>query len=129
MVALHACAFQDVTLPPVRSDAVKTGSRRGDGRQIVVMRPFLNQRPQPRCGMKKNGYNADKANVLCGESPEIMLGDLIVAELTRTGFDVLNDRRQASPSAIVLLGAVQQTFLEQKVNFSTRRSRLTSGSL
>jgi hypothetical protein len=116
-VSLASCAFGDVTLKEPPRASVATGSRRGEGREIVLLRPFANLRAQARCGMKKNGYNMDTASVLCPAQPELMLADLLGAELVAAGFKILPDLRQAGPSTIVLEGGVEQAFLEPKLNF------------
>ncbi|MDB4982244.1 MAG: exported protein of unknown function [Myxococcales bacterium] len=112
------CAISDVTLMPTLPASVATGSRRGEGREILVFRPFVNQRPQARCGMKKNGYNTESASILCGRDPAFTLADLLVGELAAAGFKVIQDPRSASPSTLVLTGALEQAFLEPKANFS-----------
>jgi hypothetical protein len=112
------CAVTDVTLTqPARFD-VAPGSRRGQGREIVVGWSFSDRRSEVRCGMKKNAYNTDTASVYCGQ-PDRMLADLIAWHLSLAGFKVLRDRRQAGPSAIVLTGGLDKAFLEPKVNFFT----------
>jgi hypothetical protein len=114
-----SCAFGDVTLKKTRDADVATGSHRGEGREIVLVRPFTKQRRQDRCGMKKNGYNADTANVFCDGAPEVALANLVANQLAAAGFNVLSDPRQADRSTIVLTGALDQVFLEPKVNFFT----------
>jgi hypothetical protein len=118
-LALVGCAFGDVTIKKPRSADVATGSHRGEGREIVLVRPFSNQRREARCGMKKNGYNTDTASVLCDEAPEVFLANLVAAELAAAGFKVRSDPRQAGRSTIVLTGALGQTFLEPKMDYFT----------
>ncbi|HEY4186844.1 MAG TPA: YajG family lipoprotein [Polyangia bacterium] len=83
------------------------------------MRPFGDRRSARRCGMKKNGYNADTANVLCSSAPNFSLGDLVASELSAAGFKVLSNPNQAGPSTIVLVGTVEQLFVEPKLNYFT----------
>lgn len=112
------CAVTDVTLTQPERFDVAPGSRRGQGREIVVVRSFGDGRGEARCGMKKNAYNTDTASVYCGE-PERMLADLVATHLSLAGFKVLRDRRQAGPSTIVLSGTLDKAFLEPKLNFFT----------
>ena len=114
-LALAGCAFGDVKVAKPLAKDVTTSSRRGEGRQIVVVSPFGRGRTQVRCGMKKNGYNMDTANVFCDGSPEIVLPDLISRELLATGFVVT--RKPPGPSTIVLGGIVEQVFLEPKLDY------------
>jgi hypothetical protein len=113
--AFGGCAFGDVTLAQPRRSDVTTGSKRGEGREIAIARPFATRRTEHRCGMKKNGYNMDTANVFCDGSPEIVLPDLISRELLATGFVVT--RKPPGPSTIVLGGIVEQVFLEPKLDY------------
>jgi hypothetical protein len=117
-LALAGCASADIVLKPTPPASVATGSRRGDGREVFVFRPFVNQRKQVRCGMKKGGYNTDLGNVLCPADPAFALADLLVGELAAAGFKVLVDPRAAGPSTLVLTGALEQVFLEPKATFS-----------
>jgi hypothetical protein len=110
------CTFSDVTLQAPQRFDVATGSHRGQGREIVLVRPFRDGRNEARCGMKKNGYNMDSASVLCA-APASMIADVIANHLALAGFRVLRDRRNASPSAIILTGALDQVFVEAKNNF------------
>jgi hypothetical protein len=116
-LALTGCAFGDVTVKQPTSRDVATGSHRGESRTIVLVRPFKNQRRQARCGMKKNGYNMDTANVLCDGAPEVFLADLLAGQLAAAGFRVLADPRQAGRSTIVLTGTLGQVFLEPKMDY------------
>ena len=67
--------------------------------------------------MKKNGYNMDTANVFCLESPETVLPRLLAQELRAAGFNVLLDRNEAAPGTPVVRGAVEQFFIEPKMNY------------
>jgi Uncharacterized lipoprotein len=118
MMAVAGCAITDVTLMPTLPASVATGSRRGEGREVLVFRPFVNLRKQARCGMKKNGYNTESASILCPRDPAFALADLLVGELAAAGFKVLTDPHSASPSTLVLTGALEQVFLEPKAGFS-----------
>lgn len=69
--------------------------------------------------MKKNGYNAAVASVLCDRQPKVMLADVVAGELRAVGFRVLTDRRQAGSSTIVIAGTLQQLFIEPKLNYFT----------
>jgi hypothetical protein len=118
-MATAGCAFTDVTLKRIPAASVATGSKRGEGREVLVFRPFVNQRKEARCGMKKNGFNADTASVLCADDPAFALADLLIGELAAAGFKVLADPLRAGPSTLVLTGALEQVFLEPKTSFVT----------
>jgi len=110
------CALTDVTLQPPPQFQVAPGSGRGQGREIVVVRPFRDARSASRCGMKKNGYNQDSASIFC-RAPASMVADLVAEQLSQAGFRVLRDRRAASPSAIILTGSLEQLFVEPKNDY------------
>jgi hypothetical protein len=67
--------------------------------------------------MQKNGFNMATANVICREAPESMLADLLGDELTASGFTVLADPGRASRSTLMISGAVEQAFVEPKLNY------------
>ncbi len=118
-MTVAGCAIPNVTLKPTPAANVVTGSRRGEGREVVLFQPFVNLRKQVRCGMKKSGENADIASVICPADPALALAELLAAELTAAGFKVLADPRQAGPSTLVLTGALEQVFLEPKASYAS----------
>ncbi len=106
-----------MTVDAPRLNQVTTGSRRGEGREVIIKAPFASGRRAERCGMKKNGFNKDSANVICSRPPESTLPRLIAQELAASGFRVLTDFKQVGPSTIVLTGKLDQFFVEPKSNF------------
>lgn len=120
VLSLSGCVTNQVTLAKPAVLDVVTSSRRGGGREVALIRPFTDQREQRRrCGMRKNGYDMDVASVSCGTSPDVMLADLVAKELALAGFKVIPDWHKAGPSTIVLIGVLEQTFVEPKNNFFT----------
>jgi hypothetical protein len=115
LAAPFGCALTDETINPPRRSEVATGSRRGGNREIVVVAPFGDSRPDSsRCGMKKNGYNVETAKVLCGTAPQYFLPDLLTQELVASGFRVF--RKGPRPGAAMVHGQVVQYFVEPKYN-------------
>lgn len=118
-VASAGCAFGDLTLaPPQRASGVPA-SQRGANRSIVVVSPFADRRPVDRCGMKKNAYNVDTANVFCREAPESSIPRLLARELQEAGFRVVRDPEDAAPGTPIVRGVVEQFFIEMNSNFFT----------
>lgn len=111
------CAFTDMTVDMPKPLEPCPGLRRGNGREVMVLGPFSNRRPARRCGMKKNGFNSDTANIQCSTSPEAGLSRLLGAELTAAGFKVLKSRSQSTPSTLMLTGRLDQLFIEPASNF------------
>jgi hypothetical protein len=106
------CAFHDVSLDMPIS-GLSTPLRGGNGRQIVVTVPFADQRAQPnRCGMQKNGYNMDTANVLCRKEPTQWFAQLLGDELRAAGFTVVAADAAHKPSALRVDGTLLQLFVE-----------------
>jgi hypothetical protein len=114
-----ACAFNNETVRPIEAADVVTKTNRGGGRTVVVADSFVDRRPDPsRCGMKKNGYNADTAKLFCTGAPATFLPRLLASELRAAGFRVLMSSGEKLPPAdAVISGSVQQFFIEPKVNF------------
>jgi hypothetical protein len=87
---------------------------------ITLVTPFDDSRPQHnRCGMKKNGYNMDTANILCGADPSRYLARLLAVELDKAGFEVQHKASSASSSGLKLEGELLQFFVEPKVDAFT----------
>jgi hypothetical protein len=121
LVALSAtgCALTTMTLAtPTR--ATTAPSQLGGGREVLLVMPFVDQRDvQNRCGMKKNGYNMETADILCAEPPQRWLATLLGDELRAAGFRVVVDAAQASSSALRLEGTLKRFFLEPDLGLLT----------
>ncbi|MBC7052059.1 hypothetical protein G6O46_23925, partial [Salmonella enterica subsp. enterica serovar Enteritidis] len=108
------CAFANVDVhPPESSGAVRPASQAakspGRKREVIVFSPFVDERPERRrCGMQKNGYNMDTANVECTEPPGTWFADELALELTRAGYQPLRSDAVPGPTTIVLHGSVRQ---------------------
>lgn len=114
------CAFVDLNVAPPDAGALAQSSSLGRGREIILEAPFADQRPLPaRCGMQKNGYNMDTANVNCTVSPPAWLSKALEQGLVSAGFRVRGKDNEQSPSAVHVEGAVLQFFVEPDVGFTT----------
>jgi hypothetical protein len=115
VLAGSGCALTDMSLRPPE---VPEMSRQCAGTRplITLVTPFDDSRPQrQRCGMKKNGYNLDTANILCDGDPELYLANLLAAELDKAGFEVQRKAPSASSGGLHLEGQLLQFFVEPKV--------------
>ncbi len=118
LLSSPGCAITDVTLatPAVRVASMVSGGR---GRQVVVVQPFEDARQADRrCGMKKNSYNMDTADVRCAEEPARWLATMLARELEQAGFEVA-DAGGARPSAVQLEGSLLQIFIEPVIGMWT----------
>jgi hypothetical protein len=112
LLALGGCAFTNVPLDMPIS-GLATPVRGGNGRKVVVVRPFADQRQQPnRCGMQKNGYNQDTADAVCRVAPTEWIAGLLADELRAAGFAVLPSAEGAPADAVTIEGALLQLFVE-----------------
>jgi hypothetical protein len=106
------CAYFDQTLTPPQPPAWYGGIQRGAGRDIVVV-PFTDRRKMPHlCGIKKDGYNRPTAHLFCKEEPERLLSELVTEGLSAAGFRVTDAVEDAPPSALIVSGTLEQTFVE-----------------
>jgi hypothetical protein len=119
------CAFANVDVHPPETPAAspataeRTGGR-GRNREVIVMAPFGDDRAdRTRCGMQKNGYDMDTANVNCTEVPGRWLADELALELTRAGYRPLRSDAVPGPNSVVIHGSVRQLFLEPVHHFWT----------
>ena len=117
------CAFANVDVhPPDTPPALAAEARGGPGRgrEIIVYAPFADARYEiTRCGMQKNGYNMDTADVKCTEPPGRWVADALAIELHRAGYKPLRADAVPGPTTIVVRGTVYQLFLEPKHDFFT----------
>jgi hypothetical protein len=106
-----ATGLTDVELEPV--SAFEDVSRVGRGREVVVGQ-FVDARlEKDRCGMNKNGYNSDTANVVC---PDRKMGNwlswLFAARLKSAGFAVVAPMQRRSADPLFIQGRLMQLFVE-----------------
>lgn len=125
MALSTGCAFTNVDIhPPDGASASKLAAQGrngpGRGREVIVHAPFGDLRhDRKRCGMQKNGYNMDTADVKCSEPPGQWLADALAIELTRAGYKPLRSDAVPGPTTVIVRGAVHQLFLEPKHDFWT----------
>ena len=118
------CAFSNVHLELPTS--VPHHLSGGDQRQLVVVMPFADERPDKnRCGMQKNQYNADTAAALCTPEPATWIASLLATELRAAGFAVVEQRGAAKPSALVVSGTLLKLFVEPVSGSLPLRSKPT----
>jgi hypothetical protein len=119
------CAFTNVDVhppdaPPAAQLEAQGRGGPGRGREVIVHAPFADARYElTRCGMQKNGYNMDTADVKCTEPPGRWVADALAVELLRAGYKPLRADAVPGPTTIVVSGTVHQLFLEPKHNFWT----------
>jgi hypothetical protein len=128
LVASTGCAFTNVDVhppemasgPPKLRPAGDVSAGPGRGREIIVLSPFADGRPEvARCGMQKNGYGSDTADVKCTEPPGRWFADELAVALTRAGFRPLRSDAVPGPTTVVVRGSVRQLFLEPVHHFWT----------
>jgi hypothetical protein len=118
LLSLGGCAFTNLTVTPPQQP-IGSNLSGGKGRNVQVMLPFTDDRPvKERCGMQKNGWNMDTANVYCSADPAQWLADLLAGELRESGFNVLSPS-QGGADAIRLEGHLLQFFVEPKLGVFT----------
>jgi hypothetical protein len=124
-LASTGCAFTNVDVhppdaPPAAQLAAQARGGPGRGREVIVMAPFADARYElTRCGMQKNGYNMDTADVKCTEAPGRWVADALAVELLRAGYKPLRSDAVPGPTTVVVSGTVHQLFLEPKHHFWT----------
>ena len=115
VVACSGCALTDVEVAypgPTEGPKLKVGS----GREIVLRLPFADQRKiRERCGMKKNTYNIDTADVIC-PPPAPSFSHVLAEELRARGFLVTTAGNSASADPLVIEGAVQKLLIDEIVS-------------
>ncbi len=127
LLASTGCAFANVDVhppematPPKLPQPGDAAAGPGRGREIIVLSPFADDRYEvARCGMQKNGYDADTADVKCTEPPGRWFADELAVALTRAGFRPLRADAVPGPTTIVVRGSVRQLFLEPVGHFWT----------
>jgi len=119
LLACSGCAFSNLTVQPPPAPRL-LGRCDDTSPSITLVVPFKDSRPQQwRCGMQKNGYNMDTANVYCASNPSTYLADLLAAELQSAGFAVHRRAETAPDGALLIEGQLLQFFIEPKVEAFT----------
>ena len=120
LFAPAGCAFTDMTVHPPDPTRVVAPSSLGRGREVVITAPFADARAiRKRCGMKKNGYNVDTADVHCSVTPSEWVARALAAGLAQSGFNVLINQPGSSPATPRIEGDVVTFFVEPKINLFT----------
>src|SRR5439155_1624960 len=117
-LAAGGCSVTQLTLATPEHRAVSAAAKRpagGGAREVVLAQPFVDERPIVlRCGMKKNRFGGDTADVLCASPPNVWLAQLLRTELLADGYRVTPVGEVAGPAAIRIDGLLRQFFVEPK---------------
>jgi hypothetical protein len=114
------CAFVDLHVAPPSENPVPAGTMLGRGREIILEAPLADERPfRQRCGMQKNGYNMDTANVYCTVAPSESIAHMLHQGLVNAGFRVSRTPTNHNPSAVHIQGTLLQFFVEPAVGIVT----------
>jgi hypothetical protein len=107
------CALTTSYVEPPAIDTKASPSARGQGREVIVVGPFDDAREdKSRCGLKKNGFGLETADVICEVPAGQWVADALAARLSREGYRVLSKEAVPGPSTIVVRGTVKKLFVE-----------------
>lgn len=106
-----ACAFTNISLT-LPTKPLASSVPGGNGRQVIVVVPFADQRLTKRCGMQKNGYNMDTADAVCQADPGTWIAEVLARELRASGFEVLGADAPHKPGALRVEGSLAKLFVE-----------------
>ncbi|MBX3186359.1 MAG: hypothetical protein KF819_05055 [Labilithrix sp.] len=112
LAALAGCAFIPST---VSLDAPRSRPRASapTGPRVLVVGPFVDARHERgRCGMKKNGYNGDLADVFCDAPPASWIAARLTGDLRAAGLDAVEPPESAP---IRVEGTLLQFFTEPRI--------------
>lgn len=118
IMILSGCAFTNVNLV-MPTEGLENPIPGGNGREIVVVVPFADDRKIHRCGMQKNGYNMDTADAICTTDPAVWIANLLVDELTASGFSVIGAESPHRGSALRIEGSLLKVFVEPLIGMWT----------
>lgn len=112
LTLLGGCALTDghVRLNPVPSGTAAQG---GQGREVIVF-PVVDERADSnRCGVKRNTWEAETADVLCEPEPRQWLGELVLRAVDRAGFKVVTTQTARSADPLHLRIKLKHLFIDQ----------------
>lgn len=112
------CAFGNINLAmPPQGDL--PGNERAAGRTVHLVMPFEDRRAtRARCGMKKNSYNMDTADVICSRSPTLWLAERLQHGLEDRGYTV-RTVEHAPEGGTLIEGDLLRLFVEPVIGFVT----------
>lgn len=117
---LGGCAFVNLDVTPPSAAVFTDAPNLGQGREVVVDMPFADRRGfSARCGMQKNGYNMDTADVNCLVPPPQWVAGALEQGLTAAKFRVLHPGDPIGPNVVRIQGAVTQFFVEPDIGAFT----------
>lgn len=114
--SLSGCAS---TVTAVLSYDGRSGLSGGDGRRLVVVEPFDDERPvMGVCGEQSGSFGSGPA-VMCDREPALFVAASLIDELNRVGFEVeRTDRPQKAVDAPVVRGTLVQLYAQPTGGFS-----------
>jgi hypothetical protein len=112
LVTLGGCALSDGQVQ-LDAAATKVTVRGGRGREVIVMPAKDSRSDRSRCGVKRNTYGVETANVYCSPRPDEWLGLLVVRGLHQAGFRVVTTKTKQGPDPLFLHLKLEHLFVDQ----------------
>lgn len=107
------CALSTTHVRPSPIDTNVMASARGRGREVIIAAPFDDARDDKhRCGLKRNGFGLETADVICDVPAGRWVADELAERLTREGYRVLSAEAVPGPATIVVRGTLKKLFVE-----------------
>jgi hypothetical protein len=112
LLSSSACAFTDghVRLDSVSKESAANG---GGGREVVVFPATDTRTEQARCGVKRNTYGVETADVLCSPEPSQWLSELVLRGLDRAKFKIVTTRTAQSADPLRIRLRLEHLFIDQ----------------
>jgi hypothetical protein len=118
VLALDGCAL---TSGHVRLEAARltVPVTTGAGREVIIF-PAEDQRSDVhRCGVKRNTYGSETANVYCEPPPAQWLSEVVLRSVDKAGFKVVTTQTAKSPDPLRLRLTLNHLFVDQVPGFVT----------
>ncbi|RYZ07377.1 MAG: hypothetical protein EOO73_12025 [Myxococcales bacterium] len=112
LLSLAGCALTDGHVHLNTSPQTSAASG-GAGREVIVFPVHDEREEQTRCGVKRNGFGAETANVLCEPDPSQWLGELVLRGLDRAGFKVVTTQTAKTADPLRLRLGLKHLFIDQ----------------
>jgi hypothetical protein len=109
---LGGCAFTDghVKLDPIPTASAAHG---GGGRELVVFPATDTRTEHARCGVKRNTYGSETADVLCTPEPSAWLSELVLRGLDRAKFKIVTTQTAQSADPLRIRLRLAHLFIDQ----------------
>ena len=121
--SVTGCALTPSDIHPPENPVVTTATQ-GRAREVLVVGPFIDERPDASCGKKTNGWGMTTSHIDCATPPGAWVADSIEDGFRKNGYTILPRGTAPHAETIVVYGSIKEFFVSPETDVQDTTNEL-----